>query len=162
MLTDGGVVVQPDLMVKLNLISNMVYLANSIGLVNPRIAVVTAVEAVYPQMQATLDGAILAKMAERGQIKGACVDGPLSFDIAVDMLAARAKGITNSPVAGQADGLLAPCIEVANGVYNAMTLYGHCEIGGVIVGGKVPLAVNTRADSQQARFHSIVLATLAC
>jgi phosphate butyryltransferase len=162
MLTDGGVVVQPDFQTKIELIANLVSVSEHIGIPMPRIAVLAAVEVIYAQMVATMDGAVLAKMSERGQIKGAYVDGPLSFDVAVDMSAARSKGITNSSVAGQADAMLAPNIEVANGVYNAMTLYGRADVGGVVVGGRIPLAVNSRGDSEQARFHSIVLAALVC
>jgi phosphotransacetylase len=160
LLTDSAVVVAPDLKAKIDLLGNLLAVATSIGVPNPRVAVLAAVEVIYPQMAATMDAAVLSKMCERRQIKGAIVDGPLSFDIAVDMFAAHSKGITNSEVAGQADGLLAPNIEVANGVYNAMTLYGHCDIGGVIVGGRVPVAVNSRADSEQARYNSIALAVL--
>jgi phosphate butyryltransferase len=161
LLTDGGVVVKPDFATKLQLIRNMIKVAGCIGIDHPRIAVLAAVEVVYPQMEATMDGAVLAKMSERDQIKGAYVDGPLSFDVAVDPAAAESKGITNSAVAGRCDGMLAPSIEVANGVYNAMTLHGRADIGGVIIGGRVPLAVNSRADSDQARFNSIALASLA-
>ena len=160
LLTDSTVVVQPDLKTKLSLIQNLVYVSEKIGIANPRVAVVGAVEVIYPQMPATMEGAILAKMAERGQIKGAWVDGPLSFDVAVDLFAAHSKGITTSPVAGQADAILAPCIEVANGIYHAMSLYGGCEIGGVVVGGRVPIAVNSHADSIEARFNSIALSIL--
>ncbi|HUV31477.1 MAG TPA: phosphate acyltransferase [Acidobacteriota bacterium] len=162
LLTDSAVVVQPDLKKKVDLIKNLVFVSERIGIAGPRVAVVGAVEVIYPQMPATVEAAVLAKMGERGQIKGARVDGPLSFDVAVDMAAAYAKGIKDSPVAGQADALVAPNIEVANGVYNAMTLYGRCQIGGVIVGGRVPLAVNARADSEAARYNSIVLSVLAC
>ena len=160
LLTDSAVVVQPDLKAKLNLIENLVYVAGKIGITNPRIAVVAAVEVIYPQMPATMEAAILAKMGERGQIKGAQVDGPLSLDVAVDLFAAHSKGITNSAVAGQADAILAPSIEVANGIYHAMSLYGGCQIGGVVVGGRVPLAVNSHADSVDARYNSIVLSIL--
>ncbi len=160
LLTDSTVIVQPDLKAKLSLIENLVFVSERIDITNPRIAVVAAVEVIYPQMSATVEGAILAKMAERGQIKGAKVDGPLSFDVAVDLFAAHSKGITNSEVAGQADAILAPCIEVANGIYHAMSLYGGCEIGGVVVGGRVPIAVNSHADSADARFNSIVLSVL--
>lgn len=132
-----------------------------IGIDNPRIAIITAVEAIYLQMPATTDAAILAKMAERSQIKGARVDGPLSFDVAIYMLAASSKGIQNSPVAGQADAMVASTIKVAQSIYNAMSLYGKCDIGGVIVGGRVPVAINSWADSQSARFNSIVLAFLS-
>jgi len=160
MLTDSAVVVQADLKTKLGLISNIIEVADKIGIENPRVAVLAAVEVIYPQMPVTMEAAVLAKMAERRQIKGAFVDGPLSFDIAVDMAAAYAKGVKNSPVAGQADALLAPNIEVANGIYKAMTLYGHCPLGGVIVGGRVPIALSSCSDTAENKFNSIVLGIL--
>jgi len=160
LLTDGAVVVNADLKVKLGLIHNIIEVANRIGIFNPRIAILAAVEVIYPQMPVTMEAAILAKMAERQQIKGAFIDGPLSFDIAVDMFAAHSKGVRNSEVAGQADALLAPNIEVANGIYKAMALYGHCPMGGIIFGGRVPIALNARSDSQENKFHSIVLGLL--
>ncbi len=160
MLTDGAVVPQPDLKTKLSLIANLARVSQSIGIDSPRVAVIGAVEVIYPQMQATMEAAILAKMYERGQIKGARVDGPLSFDVSVDMLAAHSKGVTKSEVAGQADAMLAPSIEVANGIYHAMSLYGSCETAGVVIGGRVPVAVNSRTDSEPARYNSIALAVL--
>jgi len=162
LLTDAGVVIQPDLKQKLALIQNAVTFARRvIGLSWPRVAVLAAVEVIYPQMPVTTDAAILSKMADRGQIKGAFVDGPISFDCAVDMFAARSKGLDKSEVAGQADILLAPNIETAGGIYRAMALYGKAQIGGVLIGGKVPVALGARSDSAETKFHSIVLGVLA-
>lgn len=161
LLSDSAVVVEPNLKQKLALIHNMTTLSNAIGITMPRIAMLAAVEVIYPQMPVTMDGAIVAKMADRGQIKGAFVDGPLSFDVAVDMAAALSKGVRHSEVAGQADGMIAPNLEVANGVYKAMALYGKCQTGGVIVGGRVPIAIGSRIDSEQSKYNSIVLAALA-
>ncbi|MBN1213006.1 MAG: hypothetical protein JXA92_10545 [candidate division Zixibacteria bacterium] len=160
LLTDSAVVVRADLKTKLGLIDNLVTVAGKIGIENPRVAVLAAVEVIYPQMPVTMEAAVLAKMAERRQIKGAFVDGPLSFDIAVDMAAAYSKGVKNSPVAGQADALLAPNIEVANGIYKAMTLYGHCPLGGVIIGGRVPIALSSCSDTPENKFNSIILGIL--
>jgi phosphate butyryltransferase len=160
LLSDCAVVAQPDLSMKLSLIHNMAQVARRIGIETPRIAVLAAVEAVYPQMPVTMEGAIIAKMSERGQIKDAYVDGPLSFDVAVDIEAAYSKGVTNSQVAGQADGLLAPHIEVANGIYKGLGLFGRCELAGIIFGGKVPVAAPATADSVTSRFHSIALSVL--
>jgi len=160
-LTDSAVVVRPDLKTKLKLIDNIIELAGKIGIVNPRIALLAAVEVIYPQMPVTMEAAIIAKMAERRQIKGAFVDGPLSFDIAVDMSAAYAKGVTKSDVAGQADALIAPNIEVANGIYKGMSLYGKCRLGGLIVGGRVPIALGSRSDNVENKFNSLVLGVLA-
>ncbi|MCB2231415.1 hypothetical protein KQH82_11925 [bacterium] len=161
MLSDSAVIVEPDIPTKVKMINNIVRVGQLIGVEDPRIALLAAVEAVYPQMPVTTDAAVVSKMAERGQIKGCYVDGPLSFDIAVDMAAAHAKGVTHSEVAGQADAMLAPNIEVANGVYKAMSLFGKCETGGVIVGGRVPIALGSRVDSADSKFNSIVLGVLA-
>jgi phosphotransacetylase len=161
LLTDGAVVVAPDLKRKLDLIANLVRVSQTIGIDNPRVALLAAVEVVYPQMPVTMEAAIISKMAERGQVKGAFIDGPLSFDVAVDMFAAHSKGVKTSAVAGQADALLAPNIETANGVYKAMALYGQCEMGGVIVGGAVPIAIGSRSDSADGKYHSLALAVLS-
>jgi phosphotransacetylase len=162
LLTDAGVVIQPDLKQKLALIQNALTFARQvIGLSWPRVAVLAAVEVIYPQMPVTMEAAVLSKMAERRQIKSAFVDGPISFDCAVDMFAARSKGLDKSEVAGQADILLAPDIKTAGGIYRAMALYGKAQIGGVLIGGKVPVALGTRSDSAETKFHSIVLGVLA-
>jgi phosphate butyryltransferase len=160
-LSDGLVVPQPDLKTKLGMIQNIIGVAGVVGVDQPRIALLAAVEVVYPQMPVTMEAAVISKMAERGQVKGAYVDGPLSFDVAMDMLAAYEKGITSSQVAGQADGFLAPNIEVAGGVYIAMTVYGHCEAGGVVAGARVPIATAGYTDSVETRFNSILLGVLA-
>lgn len=159
-ITDAAVNMEPDLKTKLAIIANAVRVANVIGIDMPRVAIIAAVEVIYPQMPVTMDAAIISKMAERKQIKGAYVDGPLSFDVAVDMFAAHSKGIKDSMVAGQADILLAPDIATANGVYRAMSLYGNASMGGIVVGGKVPVVLNSRSDSVDSRFHSIALGVL--
>ena len=123
-------------------------------------AVLGAVEVVYPQMPVTVDAAVLSKMNERGQIKGGEVDGPLSFDCAIDPAAARSKGITRSPVAGQADAMVAPNTETAHGVYTAMALYGKAQVGAIVYGGRCPVACPRRAGSVEALFNSIVLSVL--
>lgn len=161
LLSDSAVTVEPTLPQKLALVKNMISVSEAIGISMPRIGMLAAVEVIYPQMPVTMDGAVISKMAERGQIKGAYVDGPLSFDVAVDMFAAESKGVTHSEVAGQADGLIAPNIEVANGIYKAMALYGKCRTGGVIVGGRVPIAIGSRSDTVESKFNSIALAVLA-
>lgn len=160
LLTDAAVNMEPDLKVKLALIANAVKVANSIGIDMPRVAIIAAVEVIYPQMPVTMDAAVIAKMGDRKQIKGAYVDGPLSFDVAVDQFAARSKGITDSQVAGQADILLAPNIETANGVYRAMSLYGRAEMGSIVFGGKVPVVLPSRSDSVESRLNSIALGVL--
>ncbi|UCE23303.1 MAG: bifunctional enoyl-CoA hydratase/phosphate acetyltransferase [Candidatus Zixiibacteriota bacterium] len=160
-LSDAAVNAQPDFKTKLALISNAVGLANVIGVDQPGVAVLAAAEIIDPRMPVTIDAAIIAKMSDRGQIEGTRVDGPLSFDVAVDMAAAHAKGITDSHVAGQADIVLAPNIETANGVYRAMNLYGRAEMGGIVVGGAVPVVISSRSDSVQTRFNSLIVGIMA-
>ena len=160
LITDGAVNVAPDFRAKLALIANLTRVSSSIGILNPRIAVLAAVEVIYPQMPVTMEAAIIAKMWERGQIKGAMIDGPLSFDVAVDMFAAHSKGVKNSPVAGQADGMIAPNLETANGIYKGMALFGNCQMGGVIVGGKLPIALGSRSDTWEGKFNSLLLGIL--
>ncbi len=160
MITDGAVVVQPDLPTKLNLIGNMIKVSNTIGIPNPRIGLLAAVEAVYLQMPVTTEAAIIAKMAERGQIKGAFVDGPLSLDCAVDMDAALGKGIRTSQVAGQADGLVAPNLETAHGIYTALSLFGSEASAGVVIGGITPVVISAAVDSIETRYHSLLTASL--
>ncbi|MCX6834274.1 MAG: phosphate acyltransferase, partial [candidate division Zixibacteria bacterium] len=160
LVTDGLVHEQPDLKTKIDLLSNLARVAKAIGVTDPRTAVVAAVEVIYPQMPATTDAAVLAKMYDRGQIKGVRVDGPLSFDIAVDAFAAESKGITRSVVAGQADAILASSKLVAQGVCQAMSLYAKCSSGGVLVGGRVPVAVNFVSEPTASRLCSILLAVL--
>jgi phosphotransacetylase len=160
LVSDGAVNVAPDLKTKLALIDNLTKVSNSIGNLNPRIAMLAAVEVIYRQMPVTMEAAIIAKMWERGQIKGAMVDGPLSFDVAVDMFAAHSKGVKNSSVAGQADAMVAPNLETANGIYKGMVLYGNCQMGGVIIGGKLPIALGSRSDSWEGKFNSLLLGIL--
>ena len=160
-ITDAGITVQPDLKQKISLIQNLVGFTKNIGVLNPRVALLAAVEVIYPQMPVTTEAAVISKMSDRKQIKGAFVDGPLSFDVAIDMEAAFAKGIKDSEVAGQADAMVAPNIETANGIYTAMSLYGNAEVGGVIYGGQVPIALGSRSDSLDNKYRSIVLGVLA-
>ena len=160
-LTDAGVIVEPDLKQKAALIQNIIEFTDMVGVKCPRVALLAAVEVVYPQMPVTTEAAVLSKMAERRQIKGAHVDGPLSLDVAIDMFAAHSKGIIDSEVAGQADALVAPNIETANGIYTAMSLYGHAEVGGLIYGGRVPVALGSRSDSMENKYRSIVLGVTA-
>ena len=161
MITDAAVLPQPDLKTKIALVNNCRRLSEAIGIDKPRVAMLAAVEAIYPQMPATTEAAVLAKMYSRGQIKGVYLDGPLSFDCAIDLEAAQSKGIKDSPVAGQVDVMIAPNLETANGVYKAMALYGRAEVGGLLMGGRVPVALGNKWDSMQTRFNAIVLAVLA-
>jgi phosphotransacetylase len=160
-VSDAVVNDQPDFAAKLAIIQNAIDLAYLVGVTKPKVAVLSAVEVVYPQMPVTMEAAVLAKMGDRGQIAGAFVDGPLSVDTAVDPSAAQSKGIKKSEVAGDADILIAPNTATAHGMYEAMQFYGDCQVGGVVVGGLVPFALSFPSDSVNTRFHSILLAVMA-
>jgi phosphate butyryltransferase len=161
LLSDGVVHDQPDLATKLGIIQNLIGLAHCIGVSKPRIGILAAVEVVYPQMPVTMEAAVLAKMADRGQIKGAYIDGPISVDVALDPEAAQAKGVTKSDVAGDADAFIAPNAATAHGMYEALQFWGECKIGGVVLGGRVPMALSFPSDTVDTRFHSILLAAIA-
>jgi len=125
----------------------------------PRAAILAAVETVSPHMPATLDAAALCKMADRGQISGALVDGPLAFDNAVSPAAARIKGIV-SPVAGQADILLVPDLESGNMLAKQLEFLGDAASAGVVLGAKLPIILTSRADSRETRLASCAVALL--
>lgn len=157
LFTDVAMNIAPDLGAKAQILENAVSLAHRLGFDRPRVAAIAAVETVNPDMPATLDAAALAKMADRGQIKGCQVDGPLALDNALSEEAARHKGIS-SPVAGVADILLLPDIEAGNVLYKALGLAKRWPIAAVIVGASAPVVLTSRADSDETKFNSIALA----
>jgi len=157
LLTDVAMNIAPDLQAKAQIIENVVEFAHRLGVTRPRVAVLAAVETVSVDMPATIDAAVLAKMADRGQIKGCIVDGPLALDNALSAEAARHKGIT-SPAAGCADILLAPDIEAGNVLYKALGLLTSCRLAAVIIGASAPVVLTSRADSDETKFNSIALA----
>lgn len=159
MLTDGGMVPYPELKEKIGIINNAVKLCNSLGIENPKIAPICAVEVVNPAMQATIDASVLSQMNKRGQIKGCIVDGPLALDIAISKEAAIHKGIT-SEVAGDADILLVPNIESGNFLGKALTYFAKAENAGIIIGAKCPVVLVSRADSSKSKLYSIALGSL--
>ena len=158
-LTDAAFNTYPDLKAKKDMIGNAVQVANACGIDMPKVAVVAPVEVVNPDMQATVDAALLAKMSDRGQIKGCVVDGPFALDNAISEEAAHHKGIT-SPVAGKADILLLPSIDVANVMYKTLTYMSNSKNGGVLVGTSAPVILTSRADSFHTKVNSIILAAL--
>lgn len=159
-LTDSGMNIAPTLDEKAQIISNAVQVAHSIGVEFPKVAPLAAVEVVNPTMQATLDAAALTQMQQRGQIKGCLVDGPLAFDNAVSTEAAEQKGI-ESKVAGQADILVAPAIEVANALYKSFVFFAKGKVAGIISGAKAPIVLTSRADSAESKLYSLALALLS-
>jgi phosphate acetyltransferase len=158
-LADCVVHVSPDLMAKRDIIQNAVDLAHKLGNARPLVGVLSAVETVNPAIPGTIEAAALSKMADRGQITGAEVDGPLAFDNAISLEAARIKGIV-SPVAGQADILLVPNLEAGNMLYKQLVYLAKAECAGIILGTKAPLVLTSRADSELCRVASCALAAL--
>jgi phosphate butyryltransferase len=157
LFSDVAMNIAPDLSQKAQIIENAVSLAHRLGVETPRVAVIAAVETVNPEMPATVDAASLAKMADRGQIRGCVVDGPLALDNALSAEAARHKGIT-SPVAGVADIMLLPDIEAGNVVYKLLGLVKVWPLAAMIVGASAPVVLTSRADSDETKFNSIALA----
>jgi phosphotransacetylase len=137
----------------------MVEMVQALGIETPRVAVLSAVEVVNPRIPSTLDAAALCKMAERGQITGAVIDGPLAFDNAVSALAAQIKHI-ESPVAGQADILLAPDLDAGNMISKQLEYLAGAEAAGIVMGARVPIILTSRADSAQNRMASCVVAAM--
>jgi phosphate butyryltransferase len=158
-LTDGGMVTYPELNDKIGIINNAVKVAHKLGIENPKVAPICAVEVVNPSMQATIDAAALSQMNKRGQIKGCIIDGPLALDNAISKEAAKHKGII-SDVAGDSDILLAPNIESGNFLGKALTYFAGAENAGVIVGAKCPVVLVSRADSAKSKLYSIALGSI--
>ena len=159
-ITDAAINIAPTLQDKLDIVRNAVDLAHAFGIKRPRVAVLAAVETVNPHMPATLDAAALCKMADRGQIEGAVVDGPLAFDNAVSAAAARTKGIV-SPVAGVADILVVPDLESGNMLAKQLEYLGGAASAGIVLGARVPIVLTSRADSREARIASCAVALVA-
>jgi phosphate acetyltransferase/phosphate butyryltransferase len=158
-ITDGAVNIAPTLEDKADIVRNAIDLAHILGVTLPRVAILAAVETVNPRMQATLDAAALCKMADRGQITGAVLDGPLAFDNAISATAAKIKGIA-SPVAGRADILLVPDLESGNMLAKQLEYLGGATSAAVVMGARVPIVLTSRADSCQSRIASCALAAL--
>lgn len=158
-VTDGGMNLSPNLEQKADIIQNTVSLAKALGITPVKVAALAAVEVVNPDMQATLDAALLAKMADRGQIKGAIVDGPLALDIAINVEAAVHKGI-KSPLSGCADVLLVPDIVAGNILGKSLMYFAHAKMAGLVLGATRPVVVTSRADSHEGKVLSIALGVL--
>lgn len=158
-ITDVAMNIAPNLKEKTGIINNAVNFLAKIGIQNPKIAVVTAVETVSETMSATMDAAVLSKMANRGQIAKCIIDGPLAFDNAISKESAEHKGII-SDVAGDADILLMPDIEAGNILYKTLGFFTDSKLAAVILGAKVPIVLTSRADSEDAKLNSIYLAAM--
>ncbi|WP_078545856.1 phosphate butyryltransferase [Litchfieldia alkalitelluris] len=156
-VTDAGMNISPTLEQKVEILNNAVSVARSIGVETPKVAPLAAVETINPSMSASLEGAVLTQMNRRGQIKNCIVDGPLGLDNAVSLAAAKLKGI-ESEVAGMADILVVPSIEVGNILYKSLVYFAGAKVGAVISGAKVPIVVTSRADSAESKLYSLALA----
>jgi len=159
MITDAAVNIAPTLEDKVDIIQNAIELAHIIGVPQPKVAILSAVETVNAKIQSTLDAAALCKMADRGQITGGLLDGPLAFDNAVSMMAAKTKGI-NSQVAGCADILVVPDLESGNMLAKQLEYLAHALTAGIVLGATVPIVLTSRADTAETRIASCVIAAL--
>lgn len=158
-LTDCVVNIEPGLIEKRDIVQNAIKLAQAIGVVKPRVAILSAVENINPAIPSTVDAASLCKMADRGQITGAVLDGPLAFDIAISAVSAVNKGIV-SEVAGRPDVLLVPNLEAGNMLYKQLVYMAGAECAGVVLGMRVPIVLTSRSDSVISRISSCALAVL--
>jgi phosphotransacetylase len=159
LLSDAVVAIAPTLEQKAAICRQAISVAHVLGITTPKVAILSAVEEIDPAITSTLDAAALCKMADRGQIAGAVLDGPLALDNAISVAAAATKGIV-SPVAGDADILIAPNLEAGNILYKSLTYLAGADAAGVIVGAAVPIVLVSRADSVRTRIASAALASV--
>lgn len=159
LISDGAINIAPDLDAKKDIVENAIEMAQALGIEMPKVAILSAVEVVNPRIPSTLDAAALCKMAERGQITGGVLDGPLAFDNAVSALAAKIKHI-ESPVVGQADILIAPDLEAGNMISKQLEYLAGAEAAGVVMGARVPIILTSRADSARNRMASCAVAAM--
>ena len=159
LMADCVVNVSPGLMEKRDITQNAIELAHLIGVACPYVGILSAVETVNPAVVGTIDAAALSKMAQRGQITGAIVDGPLAFDNAISLAAAQIKGIS-SPISGKPDILIVPNLEAGNMLYKQLIYLARAECAGIVLGTRVPIVLTSRADSEISRIASCALAVL--
>lgn len=159
LITDAAINVAPDFNAKVDIVQNAIDLAHALGIRQPKVAVLSAVETVTPKLRSSMDAAALSKMAERGQITGGLVDGPLAFDNAVSLAAAKTKGIA-SKVAGEADILVVPDLESGNMLAKQLEYLGGAQAAGLVMGARVPIVLTSRADSAHSRIASCAIALL--
>ena len=158
-ITDAAINIAPTLEEKADIIRNAIDLAHVLGVEEPKVAILSAVETINPAIGSTLDAAALCKMADRGQITGGILDGPLALDNAISAAAAKEKGIV-SPVAGQADILVVPNLEAGNMLAKQLTFLGDASAAGIVLGARVPIILTSRADSLRTRLASCAVAVL--
>lgn len=158
-ITDAALNIEPSLADKAEIVQNAIDLCRNLGIRQPRVAILSAVETVNPRIPSTIDAAALCKMADRGQITGGLLDGPLAFDNAISREAAQIKGI-RSEVAGHPDVLLVPDLTSGNMLVKQMTFLGGADAAGIVVGARVPIILSSRSDSLRSRLASCALAVL--
>jgi phosphate acetyltransferase len=159
LITDAAINIAPELEDKFYIVQNAIDLAHALGIPEPKVAVLSAMETVNPKIQSTLDAAALCKMADRGQIRGGIVDGPMAFDTAVSAHAAGIKHLV-SPVVGQADILAVPNLESGNMLAKELEYLGGAQLAGIVLGARVPIILTSRADSAKTRLTSCAVAVL--
>jgi phosphate butyryltransferase len=157
LVSDAAIAIAPDLMQKADITQNAIDLARAIGISLPKVGILSAIETVNPALPSSVDAAILSKMAERGQIVGGLVDGPLAMDNAINPAAAKAKGLA-SRVAGRADVLIVPNIEAGNMLAKDLIYVGGAQSAGLVVGASVPIILTSRSDDAAARVASCAVA----
>jgi phosphate acetyltransferase len=158
-ITDAAINIYPTLEDKVDIVQNVIDLAHELGVEKPKVAILSAVETVCPRITSTLDAAALCKMADRGQITGAILDGPLAFDTAVSTEAAQVKKL-ESPVAGEADIFVVPDLESGNMLAKQLEYLGGARLAGIVLGASVPIILTSRADFADARVASCAIASL--
>ncbi len=159
LITDAAINITPELEDKIHIVQNAIDLAHALGIPEPKVALLSAVETVNPKIKSTLDAAALCKMADRGQITGGILDGPLAFDTAVSQKAAQIKKLV-SPVTGQADILVVPDLESGNMLAKQLEYLGGAQLAGIVLGARVPTILTSRADSAETRLTSCAVAVL--
>jgi len=159
LITDAAINITPELEDKVHIVQNAIDLAHALGIPEPKVALLSAIETVNPKIKSTLDAAALCKMADRGQITGGILDGPLAFDTAVSTKAAKIKGLV-SPVTGQADILVVPDLESGNMLAKQLEYLGGAQLAGIVLGARVPTILTSRADSAETRLTSCAVAVL--
>jgi phosphate acetyltransferase/phosphate butyryltransferase len=161
LITDAAININPDIPQKAAITQNAVDLARKLGVEVPKVAALSSVETINPKIPSTVHAACLHKMAERGQIKGAIVDGPLAFDNAISAEAAREKGI-NSPVSGEVDVVVVPDLDAGNILSKNLEYLASAKMAGIVMGASAPVVLTSRSDPPRARVYSLALASLLC
>ena len=159
MITDAAINVVPELDAKRDIVQNAIDLCQALGVARPKVAIMSAVEKVNSRLRSTIDAAALCKMADRGQITGGLLDGPLAFDNAISAEAAREKGII-SPVSGDADIMVVPDLEAGNLLAKQLSYLAHAQAAGIVLGGRVPIVLTSRSEHSYGRFASIAVASM--